>query len=178
MQSEVRFSDWRFKLVLRFFWTFLTSENPHSRKHPLYLHHTPRKPSQSAETRLYLIITFNFTENSPIIARFIIWSHSSLWYPSNTPNKQVRKQDGKFYEIASSRFGSENFTLNWWSNVYMRCSHRTLLSALQCLWIDKNKEQKRRLKNVNTSIWGEKLPWSLSLWSFRCALDDQVMPWI
>ena len=44
-----------FELVLRFFWTFLTSENPHSRKHPLYLHHTPRKPSQSAETRLYLI---------------------------------------------------------------------------------------------------------------------------
>ena len=41
-----------FELVLRFFWTVQTSKNPHSRKHPLYLHHTPRKSSQSAETGL------------------------------------------------------------------------------------------------------------------------------
>ena len=40
--------------------------------------------------------------------------------------------------------------------------------------IDKNTEQERCPKNVNKTIWGEKLLWSLSLWSLRWALDDQL----
>ena len=113
----------RFELVLRCFELCeqvksLIQESTLS----LYLDHTPRKSSQSAETRSNH--TFNFAENSlisqsSIALEFISWSHSSLRHPWNASNRQ---QDGKFCEIASPHFRSENFTLNW-SNVTCDDAH-------------------------------------------------------
>ena len=87
----------RFELVLRLFWTFRTSENRHSRKHPLvYLHHTSRNSSQSAETRLYLIslsITLikKFPDNSKIYYLIAFQSTVPFEHPLQTSQKTGQK---------------------------------------------------------------------------------------
>ena len=167
----------RFQLVLRFFWTVRTSENSHSRKHPLNTSIILRWNQVSRPKLGYFHFQFrwNFLDKSTLYSIKIYYLIAFQRHPSRplTTIGQENFVKCKF-AVWKWKFYAERI------KCYMRCSHHSLPSALQCPWISIriHAEQKRGLKHVNTRIWGEMLLWSFSLWSFRCALDDQLMPWI
>ena len=123
--------------------------------------------------------TFNSTENSLALDRIRVHTSKA---PLPPPPKKI-KQDGKglynrkYNTYQWPKYLKRKFPLNW-SILYMRCSHRSLLSALNhCLWIS-TRVQPIQNRNDDTTIW-DSLLWKSYLWSVQMpSTIEYMMPWL
>ena len=96
---------------------------------------TRKKSSQSVETRLYLFhfqFRWRFPDKSSLYSKLYLIAFLVQFILGTLRTPLTDNRTETFWEIASTPFLKRKFTLNW-SNVYVRCSHCNLLSALHCL---------------------------------------------
>ena len=125
-------SDWDYLRVCFSDWPFWASIP--LKKVPS-IPQTRKKSRQSVETRLYLFqfqFRWRFPDKSTLYRKLYLIAFLVQFILGTLPRPLTDYRTEKFWKNCKPAFLKRKFTLNW-SNVYVRCSHRNLLSALQCL---------------------------------------------
>ena len=179
---RVCFSDWPFWAII-YFLLNCAFKLKHSFKKTPSIPWDSEEFSQVIWPKQSFNFTFNFTENSLESERYSkldrIRDHFGHTSKAQKEIKTGRKSlYNRKYTYQWPIYLKRTFSRNW-SILYMRCSHRSLLSALwnHCLWISTRIQSIQNRKD-DTTFWGSLL-WKSYLRSVQMPSTIKcMMPWL